>query len=251
VDGVHAQEVVSAALVLLATAVAGWVVARIFRTYEARSERALSASPAAHTRWVFLRRVCVAAIVAVGVSVALLKLPVTHSVAQTTLASSAVLAVIAGFAAQSTLSNVVAGAMLAINQPIRIGDRVRIEGLSGLVEEVGWSYTYVRGDDGRQLIYPNSLLAQRMVENSTIRGGEGRILVRAPVRISDVDRVRREMRVLGENAGLHEVEVVVSDLQLDAAVLELRGWAGTWQRARAIEEEMRWSTARALVAEGS
>ncbi len=44
------------------------------------------------------------------------------------LASSAVLGLVLGFAAQKILANPLAGILLAISQPIRIGDSVTIEG---------------------------------------------------------------------------------------------------------------------------
>ena len=43
------------------------------------------------------------------------------------LASSAVLGLVLGFAARQTLANMVAGILLAITQPIRIGDTVTFE----------------------------------------------------------------------------------------------------------------------------
>ena len=47
------------------------------------------------------------------------------------LASSAVLGLVVGFAARQTLANGVAGMLLAITQPIRIGDLVTVEECTG------------------------------------------------------------------------------------------------------------------------
>ena len=73
-----------------------------------------------------------------------------------------------GFAARPTLANAIAGILLAITQPIRIGDLVTFEEETGEVEDVRLTYTYMRLDDGRRLIVPNERLAQSSVENHTI-----------------------------------------------------------------------------------
>ena len=57
------------------------------------------------------------------------------------LASSAIIAGIVGFAARHTLANLIAGVMLMIAQPLRIGDRVTILDQSGEVEDVQLNYT--------------------------------------------------------------------------------------------------------------
>ena len=79
------------------------------------------------------------------------------------LASSAVLGLVVGFAARQTLANGIAGILLAITQPIRIGDLVTFEEETGVVEDVKLTYTYIRLDDGRRLIVPNERLAQSSV----------------------------------------------------------------------------------------
>ena len=78
------------------------------------------------------------------------------------------LGLVIGFAARQTLANGIAGILLAITQPIRIGDLVTFEEESGVVEDMKLTYTYIRLDDGRRLIVPNERLAQSSVVNHTI-----------------------------------------------------------------------------------
>ena len=78
------------------------------------------------------------------------------------------LGLVVGFAARQTLANGIAGILLAITQPIRIGDLVTFEEETGEVEDVRLTYTYIRLDDGRRLIVPNERLAQSSIENHTI-----------------------------------------------------------------------------------
>ena len=70
------------------------------------------------------------------------------------------LGLVVGFAARATLANAVAGILLAITQPIRIGDLVTFEEQTGEVEDVRLTYTYLRLDDGSRLVVPNERLAQ-------------------------------------------------------------------------------------------
>jgi small-conductance mechanosensitive channel len=84
------------------------------------------------------------------------------------LASSAIVAAIVGFAARQTLANLVAGVMLMIAQPLRIGDQVTIEDDTGLIEDVRLNYTVLRTGEGRRVFVPNERLASGVLRNDTI-----------------------------------------------------------------------------------
>lgn len=81
------------------------------------------------------------------------------------LASTAVLAAIIGFAAQHTIGNTIAGIQLAISQPIRIGDRIAFEEITGRVIDITLSYTYVDPGDGTTIVIPNQMLVDGIVHN--------------------------------------------------------------------------------------
>jgi len=80
-------------------------------------------------------------------------------------ASTAVLGLIIGFAAQNTIANVIAGVLIAITQPIRIGDRITFEEREGRVTDITLSYTYVDPGDGTAVVIPNQLLVEGIVHN--------------------------------------------------------------------------------------
>ena len=65
-----------------------------------------------------VRRSVLAVIIGVGVLSALLVIPAVQTVAGSILASSAVIALVVGLAAQTTLSNFVAGILVAFAQPL-------------------------------------------------------------------------------------------------------------------------------------
>ena len=114
------------------------------------------------------------------------------------LASSAVLGLVVGFAARATLANAVAGILLAITQPIRIGDLVTFEEQTGEVEDVRLTYTYLRLDDGRRLVVPNERLAQGPIENHTVVDPRVQVEVSVWIRPdADADRAHRADRLGG------------------------------------------------------
>ena len=105
-------------------------------------------TPEALTRYRIVRRSVTAAIIFIGLLSALLVIPQVRAVAGGLLASTAVLGIIVGFAAQRTLGNFIAGLLIAFTQPVRLGDVVAIEDVEGVVEEVGLIYTFVRTEAG-------------------------------------------------------------------------------------------------------
>jgi len=193
--------------------------------------------PEAVTRYRVVRRLAISTIVFVGVLSALLVIPQVRAVAGGLLASSAVLGVIVGFASQRTLGNFVAGIMIAIAQPIRLGDRVTYAGEQGVVEEIGLSFTLIRAPDGDRLVVPNEKLASDTIRNSTIRSQErfAEITVQVPLSAdlgAVVEAVREEL------AGDRETSVFVSALDGDAT-LTIRAPAGDEDVARRLEGELR------------
>jgi small-conductance mechanosensitive channel len=120
------------------------------------------------TRYRLLRRTSEALVVLIAAIIVLWSFDSTRSAAQTVLASSAVVGLVVGFAARSTLANFVAGVMIAINQPVRLGDRISVGDVEGTVEDIGLAYTRLRTPDNRRVLIPNEELANSRVTNMTI-----------------------------------------------------------------------------------
>src|SRR6185503_1026922 len=108
------------------------------------------------TRYSVIRRTVVAAVVIVGVLSALLVIPEVQAVAGSIFVSSAVIALIICFAAQSTLSNSLAGILIAFTQPLRMDDQVEIGTAMGTVEEIGLIYTLLHTYDGSRYYVQNT-----------------------------------------------------------------------------------------------
>jgi len=117
------------------------------------------------TRLRFLRRLLLLAIFLVVATLALSQFTELKRLATGILASTAVLGLIVGFAAQHTIANMVAGVQLAVSQPFRIGDRIGFEETEGRVTDITLSYTYVDPGDGSKVVIPNQLLVEGIVHN--------------------------------------------------------------------------------------
>jgi small-conductance mechanosensitive channel len=217
--------VVVFAIVTLAARVVDWWLAR----------RPLP--PEAATRYRVLRRTISVSIVVVGLLSALLVIPQVRALAGGLLASSAVLAVIIGLAAQRTLGNFVAGLLIAITQPIRLGDRVSYAGEDGVIEEIGLTYTFIRTQDQARIVVPNEKLASDTIRNSTIRSREAFAEITMQVPLSaDLGAAVEGLRE--EVATERDAAVYVSSLDGNA-VVTVRAAAASEDAAQELERELR------------
>jgi small-conductance mechanosensitive channel len=217
------------------------VVAKLVDAALARKQLA----PEAATRYRVLRRVVMTTIVFVGVLSALLVIPQIRAVAGGILASSAVIGLVLGFAAQRTLGNVIAGLLIALSQPVRLGDRVEVDDSVGTVEEIALTYTFIRLPDGTRLVLPNEKLASDTIRNFTIRSPEKVAEVTVQVGLEhDLDDALRVLR--SEMGG----DVYVSALADDNATITIRESAGSEAEAEKLARELRLRAHRRLRDQG-
>ncbi|MGH3050301.1 MAG: mechanosensitive ion channel family protein, partial [Gaiellaceae bacterium] len=204
--------------------------------------------PELATRYRVFRRMVSAAILTVGLFSALLAIPEVRTVAGGLLASSALLGIVVGFASQRTLGNVVAGVLIALSQPVRIGDRVTYAGEEGIVEEIGLSYTLIRTADRARLVVPNEKLASDTIRNSSIRNRETFAEITVPVPLATdlgaaVEGLREEL------ASERDARVFVSGLNGNAT-LTLRAAASDEDAAEQLAADLRLRAHRRLRALG-
>jgi small-conductance mechanosensitive channel len=240
-----------AVVTAIVTLVVAFAAAQLVDRAVARRAEALAASvpggggPAAGTRLRLLRRLIYALILFVGIALALSQFEGVRRVATGALASSAVLGLVVGFAARATLANAVAGALIAITQPIRIGDVVTFESSTGTVEDIRLTYTYIACDDGTRVIVPNERLAQNTVSNHTIGTGPVRVEVALYVP-PDADPIRA-LAVLGREEG---VDVRVDEVEKDAIRIVAGATAASRAERPALEAGLRVACLERLQREG-
>src|SRR5215472_17236250 len=231
--------VIDAVVLLVVT-----LLARLVDWWLSRREVA----PEVETRYRVLRRAITTVIIAVGLFSALLVIPQVRAVAGALLASTAILGVIIGLASQQTLGNFIAGLLIATTQPVRIGDRVSYAGETGVVEEIGLTYTFIRTIDRRRLVVPNSKLASDPIVNASIRSRETFAEVSVPVPLAtDLDGAVEALRE--DVAGERHADVYVSSLD-GTATVTLRAAASDELAAERLEHELRLRAHRRLRALG-
>lgn len=193
--------------------------------------------PEAVTRYRVLRRSISVSILVVGFFSALLVIPQIRAVAGGLLASSAVLGVIIGFASQRTLGNFVAGWLIAISQPVRLGDRVTYAGEDGVVEDIGLTYTFIRTRDDARLVVPNEKLVSDTIRNASIRsrGTFAEVTVQVPLS-ADLRAVVGGLRE--ELSGERDGAVFVTGLDANA-VVTMRARATGEDAAQLLESDLR------------
>jgi small-conductance mechanosensitive channel len=175
-------------------------------------------SRAAQTRLRVIRRLVFVAIVVIGGALALSRFANFERLAAGILASSAVLTLIIGLAARHVLANPMAGLLLAITQPIRIGDSVTIEGETGRVDDLTLSYTFLDTGDGRLMVVPNETVVTSVVFNRSTgdRTAPPAASIWVP-RGADLARARSAL----EGAEIPTVEV--AEVSADGVRIEVHG----------------------------
>jgi small-conductance mechanosensitive channel len=96
-----------------------------------------------------------------------------------------------GLGLQNVVSNFVAGLILLIEQPIRMGDRIEVNDTFGDVVKIGARSTWIRTNDNVVIIVPNNDFINNSVTNWTANDSNVRLMI--PVGVgynSDPDQVR-------------------------------------------------------------
>ena len=97
--------------------------------------------------------------------IALFALIATLVMQERILVTTAVSAVVVGFALQDTLGNLFSGLAIQIDKPFRVGHWVSIGGLDGIVTEVTWRATKLRTKSGNSVVVPNSNVVKEIITN--------------------------------------------------------------------------------------
>ncbi|MDX1883004.1 mechanosensitive ion channel family protein [Mycolicibacterium sp. 120270] len=155
------------------------------------------------TQVTVLRRLAIAIVVILGAAAILMTFPRFSDIGTTVFASAGVLSVVAGLAAQTSLSAVFAGMQIAFSGAIRVGDVVQLEDGQwwGRIEEITLSYVVVRLWDERRLVLPCTYFTTEPFENWTRSATEIMGTVEFDVDFSvPFDEMRAELdRLLSES----------------------------------------------------
>lgn len=146
------------------------------------------------------------------------------------IAGLGIVGIAVGFAAQSTLSNFIAGITLLIERPFRIGDWVTINGQDGKVVKIALRTTWLRTRDNIFTMIPNDSVASSDIINYSAEGAT-RLNILVGIAYKESAKAAREvlMPVLKahpevlQGAGM-EPRVVLKSLGDSSMNLEIKVW---------------------------
>jgi small-conductance mechanosensitive channel len=241
-------------LVLLSAWLLFWLLRYAINRFSRRYKLA-ETDPGAETRFRMIERLSAVVLffVAVGLVFWIMDVPALKRVAVGIFASAGVAGIALGFAAQTTMANLVSGVIIAFAQPIRLGDNVKIDGEYGAVESIGLFYTYIRTWDNRRLVIPNKLLSDQTIRNYTLVDPRMPALVLLRLDYgTDVEAVRTLLLKEAEAHPLFLAEPAPSVQVVDADELgvsvRLMAWAPTQADAWTLAADVRANVVRKLAA---
>jgi small-conductance mechanosensitive channel len=201
-----------------------------FVRYERRlAERDAAVAARRRTTFSFLLRVVIAVVALIGLWSVLSVFPATQEVASAFLASGAVLALIAGVALSTPLGNLGSGVLLALTQPVRLGDRISVGEHTGVVEAISLSYTSLVTDEGRHIFVPNQTMVSTVLVNRSVGDPRKVVTIRLPVDIhrsvDDACRIALEAAHETDRDELLTLDVEVAEVTEKTVWIEIAGFA--------------------------
>lgn len=122
----------------------------------------------------------------------------------TLLAGAGVVGLAVAFAAQDTISNFFGSIMLIIDKPFGVGDFIKLDTFSGIVERVGLRSTAIRTLEGHLITIPNKNAAGVPVENVSMRPNIKKIINLGLTYDTPPEKMRRAIEILHEIFDNHE-----------------------------------------------
>ncbi len=133
------------------------------------------------------------------------------------------------------LANLVSGIIVALAQPVRIGDYVAIDEWQGTIEEVRLTYSYIVADDNSRIVIPNEQLGSKVIRNFTIvdetSAASVEFVVPAATALADVRREALAVAAGFSRGRSPDRQPALAVTELGADVVHLR--LTVWQESKA------------------
>ena len=156
-------------------------------------------------------------------------------------------------AARDTIADAIAGFIILVDRPFRIGDRIEIQGVGtwGDVIDIGLRTTRIRTRDNRMVIVPNSIIGSNQVINFSYPDPQYRIETRVGVAYgTDIEKARN---LIVETVS--SLDVVLKDKPVDALYSEMgdsamvflvRWWIESYVDTRRVVDRVHTALQNAL-----
>ncbi|HEY7501910.1 MAG TPA: mechanosensitive ion channel family protein [Vicinamibacterales bacterium] len=160
------------------------------------------------------------------------------------LTTSAVGAVVVGFALQDTLGNAFAGLGIQSEKPFRVGHWIRVGDFEGRVTEVTWRATKLRTKSGNFVVVPNNIIAKEAITNYSEPATPTRLQVEVgasylstpfDVKAGILEALAQVPRVLKDPPG----DALLHSFDGSAITYHARFWTTDYEFDEAIKDEVR------------
>ncbi len=190
-------------------------------------------------------------VIAVLVTMQNLGVDVTAAIASLSIGGLAL-----GLAAQDTLANLFGAVAIFADKPFRIGDRIKLDAVDGMVETIGLRSTRVRGVDGHLITIPNKTMGNATITNITARPNIKTEMNLGLTYDTPTAKVQRASALLEEIYRAHPLttDVWISFNRFDASALNINvvhWWNGVEPKSHlAGMQELNLEIKRRFEAEG-
>lgn len=160
-------------------------------------------------------------------------------------------------AARDTVADAIAGMIILVDQPFRVGDRIEIKAVDtwGDVVDVGLRTTRIRTPDNRLVIVPNSSIGSNEIINYSYPDPTYRIQTDVGVAYgSDIEQVRKTLvEAVRQVEGVlpaKPVDALYNEMDGAAMIFRVRFWIETYADTRRMMDRVHAAIQQALVAAG-
>lgn len=161
-----------------------------------------------------------------------------------------------GFAFRDILQNFLAGILLLLAEPFRIGDQIILNDFEGTVEDIQTRATFIKTYDGRRVVIPNSNLFTNSV---TVNTAYKKRRLQYDINIGYGDDIAHAKRILldtvreiPEALDYPEPDALVVNLADSSVTIRLRWWVQPPRRFESLNalDVVLEKVANALISEG-
>jgi small-conductance mechanosensitive channel len=180
-----------------------------------------------YTQVIVLKRIATTVIAVFAIASGLMVFEPVRQLGTSILATAGIAGIIIGFAAQRSISTLLAGLQIALTQPIRLDDVVIVENEWGRIEDISLTYVTVRIWDQRRLIVPINHFIEQPFQNWTRSSADllGTIHLHVDYR-APLAAIRAELdRILAESPYWDGKVKVLQVTEAGPQTLELRALA--------------------------
>ena len=136
-----------------------------------------------------------------------------------------------GFAFKDIFENFLAGILILLREPFKLGDYIDCEGMEGFVEDINIRDTHIRQVDGQRIVIPNAKLFTNPVTVRTDLDRRRITVICGVAYGEDVDKAREVIRKTVEGLStVHkdkEVEIFAQAFGPSSIDFEVTWWTGS------------------------